>query len=224
MDPKTIEAYMKATRLVRPPKHRLSTFGATRIEYHLVSPIDDMPHKTRLREGFVVSEKPAVLTAEALEERFEGFGTEAADFKDYIDARYGDLLRALEYRFKNADPRTSVLGSAPQETSARIKADLDARDLDQAALIECPDPAWPLALMSFTLDEARRSFPGNVSDLERRGRFDPDGGAGRRVRAEVDALFARAAKDPDARKLLGLNLREHVLMEEFEDRFLALFR
>lgn len=223
MDPKTIESYLKATRLVRPPKRMLSTFGATRIEYHLVSPVDEMPRKTRLREGFVISEKPAVLTAEALKERFEGFGDEAADFRDYIDQRYGDLLRALEYRFKNAEPRTTVLGSDPKETSARIKADLDARDFGQAAVIECPDPAWPLALMSFTLEEARRSFPTNVQDLERRGRFDPDGGAGRKTRAEVEALFARAARDPDARTLLGHKLREHGLFAEYEDRFLALF-
>ena len=53
MDRKTIEKYLSETHVVRPPKHLLSTFGATRIEYHLVSPLAGTPAKTRLREGLV---------------------------------------------------------------------------------------------------------------------------------------------------------------------------
>lgn len=224
MDRKDIEGWLKRTSMVRPPKRLLATFGATRIEYHLVSPLDGAPARTRLREGFVVSERPKVLTAEALRERFEGFGEDADSFREYIDARYADLLRALEYRFKNEGLKTRVIRSKAETAAARIKADLDGRDVAQAAVISCPDPAWSLALMTFTLEESRRSFPTNVADLERRGRFDPDGGAGRKARAEVEALFAKARSDEDARKLLGLKLREYGLMDEYEDRFLELYR
>ncbi|TBR25506.1 hypothetical protein EPO15_02125 [bacterium] len=171
MDRKTIERYLRETHVVRPPKHLLSTFGATRIEYHLVSPLEGTPSKTRLREGLVVSERPKVLTPEALRERFEGFGDEAAAFRDYLDARYADLLRALEYRFRNDGLRSTVVASLPEETSARIVADVDSRDVAQAAVITTPDAAWSLALMSFTLEEAKRSFPTNVQDLDRRGKF-----------------------------------------------------
>ena len=93
MDRKLFERWMKETHLVRPPTTRLSTFGATRIDYHLVSPMDGEPAKTRLREGSVLSEKPAVLTPDSLRERFEGFGEQAGDFKDFIDSRYGELPR-----------------------------------------------------------------------------------------------------------------------------------
>ncbi len=224
MDSDDLKRFLGGTKLLRPPKHLLSTFGATRIEYHMVSAIDRLPGKTRLREGFVVSDKPAVLTPESLRDRFEGFGPDAERFRDWLDTRFADVLRALEYRFKNADQKTSVLAAGVRETAERIKADLDGRDLASAALIECPDTAWSLALMSFTLEEAKRAFPTNVKDLETRGKFDPDGGARRRRRAEAEALFAKAARDEGARRLLGHMLRESGLFGEYEDRYLALFQ
>lgn len=171
MDPKQIRRWLAETRLVRPPKRLLSTFGATRIEYHLVSPLEGAAGKSRLREGTVVSERPKILTPEALRERFEGFGDDAAEFREFLDERYAELLRALEYRFKNDGLRTTVIASGPEETSARVVEDVDQRDVAQAAVITTPDAAWSLALMTFTLEEARRSFPTNVQDLDRRGLF-----------------------------------------------------
>jgi len=171
VDPKTIAKYLSETRLVRPPKRLLSTFGATRIEYHLVSPLEGTPSKTRLREGIVLSDRPKIMTPDALKERFEGFGDDAAAFRDYLDSRYAELLRALEYTFRNDGLRSTVVASSPEETSARIVSDVDSREVPQAAVITTPDAAWSLALMSFTLEEAKRSFPTNVKDLDRRGLF-----------------------------------------------------
>lgn len=157
---------------MRPPKRLLATFGATRIEYHLVSPMDGAPTKTRLREGMVVSERPKIMTPDSLKERFEGFGDDAASFREFLDSRYAELLRALEYTFRNDGLRSTVVASPPEETSARIVSDVDSRDVAQAAVITTPDAAWSLALMSFTLEEAKRSFPTNVKDLDRRGLFE----------------------------------------------------
>lgn len=171
MDQKLMEKFLRETRLVRAPKRMLSTFGATRIQYHLVSPVDELADRTRLREGFVVSEKPLVLTPRALRERFEGFGEDAREFFGWLDSRYGGLLRALEYRFKNQDFKARVVGQDPVSTAERIREDVDSHDVREAAVISCPDGAWALALMKFTLDEAERSFPVNVKDLERRGMF-----------------------------------------------------
>jgi hypothetical protein len=224
MDAETFRKLLKETRLLRGPKRLLETFGATRIEYHLVSPVEDLPDKTRLREGWVVSERPKILTPQTLRERFEGFGEEAQELSDRLCGEYGGLLRALEYRFKNSDFKTRVLGEKPADTAKRIEDELDERGGAGAALILCPDAAWSLALMKFTLDEASRSFPSHVRRIEGRGLFDADGGAGRRRRAEVEDLFAAAASDPSARSSLGQKLRRYGLFDDYEDRFLSLFR
>lgn len=223
MDPALFAKYLRETIVVRSPSQRLSTFGATRIRYHLVSPVDELADRTRLREGLVVSEKPAILTAEALRERFEGFGEESREFARWLSQEYRDLLRALEYNFRNQDFVARVLRDDPREVAGRIDKELAGSSDRESLLIRCPDPAWSLALMRFTLEEASRSFPGNVRDLERRGHFLPGGPEEGRRRREIEGLFARARHDPGARALLGRKLREYGLFEEHEDRFLGLF-
>jgi hypothetical protein len=224
MDPRTIRRLLQETRLLRAPKRLLDTFGSTRIEYHLVSPVEDLPDKTRLREGRIVSERPKILTPQTLRERFEGFGEEAREFADWLCREYRGVLRALEYQFKNEDLHTRVLGQAPRQTARRIQDELDERGVADAAVILCPDAAWSLAVMKFTLDEASRSFPTHLKELESRSLFDPKNAESRRRRAEIEELFPSASIDPDARRALGHKLREYGLFNEYEDKFLSLFR
>lgn len=224
MKPSLIRKFLRETRLLRPPKKLLATFGATRIQYHLVSPVDKLPNKTRLREGWIVSERPKILTVESLRERFENFGEDAPEFTEWLGSQYRDLLRSLEYRFKNQDFTTRVLTKKPRATSDTILKEIEDRDISSAAVIECPDAGWSLALMRFTLEEAARSFPTNVSDLDNHGLFHPGSNAERARRFEIEKLFDRAGQDPDSRKVLGMKLREYGLLPEYEDRFLTLFR
>ncbi len=219
----SIESLLARTEILRAPRHRLSTFGPTRIDYHLISTVDEAPNRTRLREGTIVSRRPAILTPDALRDRFEGFGDEAAEFARWISTAYRDLLRGLEYNFRNQDLAARVISEDPQLVAQRMLADFNARSVTDQAVIRCPDGAWSLALMKFTLDEAANSFPGHVRDLERRGMFSPDRGEGARRRREVEALFDRARRDRSVIDALGRKLREYGLFEEYEDRFLSLF-
>jgi hypothetical protein len=211
------------TEVLRAPKRRLATFGATRIDYHLISPADGLPDRTRLREGAVVSARPAILTPDAFKERFEGFGDDAAEFARWVSTSYRDLLRALEYNFRNQGLAARVISEKPALVAERLLADFDARGVEDRAVIRCPDGAWALALMKFTLDEASRSFPGHVKDLERRGMFSADRGEGDRRRREVEALLDAARRDRSVLEELGTKLREYGLFDEYEDRFLSLF-
>ena len=218
-----ILALLARTEILRAPAHRLATFGATRIDYHVISDADGLHDRARLREGSVISQRPKILTPDSFKERFEGFGDEAAEFARWAATSYRDLLRALEYNFRNQGLAARVLNDKPRLVAERMVADFDARGSSDQAVILCPDAAWSLALMKFTLDEASRSFPGHVRDLERRGSFSPDGGEEDRRRREVEALFDDARKDRAAVETLKLKLREYGLFGEYEDRFLALF-
>jgi len=223
MDVEAFRKLLDRIKVLRAPAHTLATFGATRLTYHLVSPVEDLENRTRLRRGTVLSEKPKILTPEAFAERFKGFGRQATEFAQWLTPTYRDLLRALEYNFKNQDLKTRVISGAPQAVAERIIADLDRREVRDEMVIGCPDAAWGLALMKFTLDHAARSFPEQVRDLERRGLFDPEGKEADRRRREVEQLFAAARQDRGAVDLLGRKLREYGLFEEYEDRFLAFF-
>jgi hypothetical protein len=223
MDSETMRKLMGQVKVLRAPPHALATFGATRLTYHLVSPVDGLEDRTRLRRGTVLSEKPKIITPEAFAERFKGFGRQSAEFAQWLTPMYRDLLRALEYNFKNQDLKTRVVSGSPKAVAERITKDLEGREVRDEAVMSCPDGAWGLALMKFTLDHTARSFPEQVRDLERRGLFDPEGKEADRRRREIEGLFAAARADRAARGLLGRKLREYGLFDEYEDRFLAFF-
>lgn len=218
-----IKSLLAGVRVLREPKHRLATFGATRVDYHLISAIDELPDRTRLREGTVVAQRPQILTPDAFKERFAGFGDESAEFARWLSDSYQDLLRGLEYNFRNQGFAARVVNDEPRAVSDRMLADFDARGVTDRVVIRCPDGAWSLALMKFTLDESARSFPGHVRDLERRGMFEPDRGEDRRHRRMVEAMFDSARRDRSGLEALERALREYGLFQEYEDRFLSLF-
>ncbi len=223
MNPRTVRSFLARTSVLRQPKHVLATFGSTEIEYHLLSPVDRLADKTRLRSGKVLSERPQILTADALRERFQGFGPEAAPFLDFLSLNYGDALGALQYVFKNQDMQSSVLSEKPEALASRLAQSWDGEGNEKKALVLCPDGAWTLALMKLTLDEAVRSFPTHMRDLGRRGLFDPARHAEDRRRREIEALFADAGADRGVLKLLGEKLREYGLFDEYEGRYLSYF-
>lgn len=223
MDSEQIKALLGAIRTVRPPVRKLATFGDTRIEYHLVSSLVGERLASRLREGIVLAEKPRILTADSLKERFEGFGDDAGDYAQLLQEAYRDELRALEYRFRNEPASTETIHEDSRAIAERIKADLDAKDDPLAAVLLAPERGWQLALMKFIVDQSLRSFPTHVRDLDRRGMFDPEGKTRGRAEAEIERLFARAVSDPAARHTLGAKLREYGLFEQYQDRYFALF-
>jgi hypothetical protein len=223
VDKDPIAGLLERIEVLRAPKRRLATFGATRVDYRLISDADGAAGRTRLREGSVVSERPKIITPDAFRDRFAGFGEESVDFARWAEAAYRDLLRALEYNFRNQGLAARVITRDPREVTESVLAELDAKDAPDAAVIRCPDAAWSLALMKFTLDETARSFPGHVRDLERRGLFSADRGEGDRRRREIEALFDAARRDRAAVDALGRKLRDYGLFAEYEDRFLGLF-
>ncbi len=224
MDQSLIFNYLKRTRIIEAPKSTLATFGATHIEYHLISPIDNLKDKTRLRQGEVVSSKPQIITPQSLSERFEGFGPESDEFASWLKSSYGEFLRALEYQFQNKGFSAQVISESPKEVATRIQLDIQSRKLSNQAVISCPDAAWSLALMKFTLDESARSFPVHLRDMERRGMFNPEKFQEDRHRREIESLFEKAASgDKDILPVLGTKLKDYGLFPEYEDRYLSFF-
>ncbi|MHB2026291.1 MAG: hypothetical protein ACYCPQ_06590 [Elusimicrobiota bacterium] len=221
MESSVIRRFLRETSVICSPRRVLATFGSTAIDYYLVSPIEDMKDRTRVRQGRVLSEKPKILTAESLSERFSGFGEHAKDFSDWISGNYGEFLRALEYNFKNQDMSARVVSDHPSAVAGRIRGEIE--DAGNKALISCPDAAWSFALMKFSIDESARSFPVHVRDLDRRGLFNPSAALESRRRQEIEALFLDAARDRSFLDTLGRKLREYGLFDEYEAKFLSFF-
>src|SRR5438552_2946085 len=186
---------LKRTRIIKPPKHAISTFGTTTLCYVLLSRVPDQPDYCRLREGEVTAQRPKILTPEFWKNRYQGFGDEVERLRDEFEKTYGEALKGLEYSFKN-DLKTTSLEHAPlSEVADRTRKVLEERDATRTALLEGPDAHWPVSVLKFIVDTSLRSFPANVRELDERGLFDPEKTRQSHDRLEIEKLFQNAQRD-----------------------------
>jgi len=213
-----------ATRMIRPPKHRLATFGSTTLNYVLLSVPTEEPHACRVRQGCVTAERPQILTPDLWKERFDGFGEEAQNYAAHMERLYGASLRALEYRFRN-DLQSTTLEHAPvSELIDRVQTRLEREEALRTGLLQAPDAHWSLAIMKFIIDMTLQSFPGNIQELRERGLFDPEQRRETQTRQMIERLFTQATQDKTKVKTLGEALRSAGLFAEYEDRFFGLLK
>src|SRR6266700_4006697 len=103
---------MNRTKIIKPPRHTLATFGSTTLSYVLLSEVSNSVNQCRLREGRVTAARPQIITPDLWRKRFEGFGEETELYKEVMDRLFGDAFRSLEYTFKNELQNTSLESSS----------------------------------------------------------------------------------------------------------------
>jgi hypothetical protein len=217
---KSFREILEKTAVVRVPKHRIATFGNTRIKYFFTSEV--LSDRSRLREGLVIAESPKIITPETFNNRFEGFGDNSEEFGKYLSDQYGPSFRGLQYRFRN-EPETGRLEYMPVKAlTDKVRKSLSSHDADQTVLIQGPDQAWQVALMKFIVDECLRSFADNVRELDEHGYFDTPVEYEAKQKMEVEGLFSKAKEDPAMVPLLGDRLKRYGMFREYEDRFFRL--
>jgi hypothetical protein len=220
--PRQFHRLLSQSRVVRPPRHRLATFGSSEIRYSLVTSLSARPPQSNLRTGLVKAERPKLITADTFAHRFRGFGEGAEEMEKWLKEQNPDLFRGLEYSFHNRLESTESHQLDARELARNIGRDLDSREISRATVIMGPERGWQAALMKFILDETTQSFPGNLRELEERGFFDPSQADLYGRRREIETLFARALGDADAIKVLAAKLKEYHLFNEYQDRFFSL--
>jgi len=213
---------MRQTRILRPPKHAMATFGTSAIRYVLLSAASDQPDYCRVREGEVTAQRPKILTPEFWKNRFEGFGSDADTYREELEKAYGDTLKGLEYQFRNDLKTTSLEHATLLEVTDRARTAMDAEDAPRTALLEGPDGNWPLAVMKFIVDMTLRSFPINMQELDDRGLFNPAARQDARERLDIEKLFTLAQTDRTHIPLLAERLKRTGRWMDYEDRFFAL--
>ncbi|HOW28190.1 MAG TPA: hypothetical protein PK876_06785 [Elusimicrobiota bacterium] len=210
------------TKILRFPKYKLSTFGSSEIEYHLVSILRETPPLTHVRTGLVLSERPQIITRDSFKAKFQGFGKDAHEFEKWLSEAYGDSFRTLQYRFDNKPKSLASHRTAALVIAEQIRKDLDSRDAGRSAVIHGPERGWQVSLMKFIVEETLRSVQTNVTELEERGMFDPYLSEMNRRRRDILKLFQRARQDRSHVKELGKKLHEYGLFSEYEDQFFNL--
>ena len=86
------------------------------------------------------------------------------------------------------------------------------------------DAFWDVSLAHFIHALTAGSAPGHAAEMAQRGLLQPDRGVPRAARDRVEGMFgAVAAGEMDGTELKG-ELDRWGLFDEYEDRFLDLFR
>ena len=162
----------KRVRILLMPSHQLETFGNTLVNYHLISELEDHPGKIRVREGRLEAHRPLVITPHFSEITTEGIGDEAKAYLQFLKD-HEDELRILQYGYhlKSDNFSEQIVTDRLSVVTERVKtAVLESGD-KFAAVIQCVDEPWDVALVELWLREVSRSAGDNISELQKSGKL-----------------------------------------------------
>jgi hypothetical protein len=226
---KRIEDAVRHTETLRSPKQSLYTFGTTNIHYYLVtepaySELIKNITETVVREGRVIAERPKIVTPYYLA-HLEGFGAEARRYFESLVEEHGSNIQGLFYTYKNEPKELTIVSDNLLSVVDKLNAEIDKRGDPLVAIIKGEDELWDVSLMKFIYEITRRSAPDNLRQLGRRGLLNIDaGGTPVDARIRIDELFEKVAKGECEPSELKDELERLGLFEEYEDRFLNIFR
>jgi hypothetical protein len=229
IDDERIKYAVLNTEILRTPKQSLYTFGMTTISYYLVTQpayTEDNAQavETVVREGKVIAERPRIVTPYYLS-HLEGFGAEARKYFEALAAEFGVGLAGIYYTYKNEPKEMNIVAESLRAVVEKINTQIDERGDNLAAIIRGEDTLWDVSLLKFIFELTRRSVGDNVNQMGQRGLLNMDAsGLPMDARLSIDEMFRQVARgEREPRELKDELDRWHVF-EEYQDRFLTLFK
>jgi hypothetical protein len=226
-----IEDAVRHTRVVRPPQQALATFGQTIIKYHLISrPVyadldvsSGQPDETVVRDGIVRADRPQVVTPYYLS-RLEGFSENASRYLQYLMREYGPGAPGLLYTYKNEPAGMSFVSGKAEEVAARLMESLDREQRSLEAVIHGVDELWDVSLMKFIFELTNSSARSNFNELHNMGLLESRGGIPEDARRRIEWMLDQARRGELDPSVVHRELERWGVFDEYEDRFLSLFR
>ncbi len=224
-----IMAAVNNTEVIRPPKQSLATFGSTVVRYYLLTEpayagIAGAKNETVIREGKVTAEKPKIVTPYYLT-HLEGFSTGAKRYLDMLMTAYGAYTPGLLYTYRNEPKELNIVSDRLIAVVDRLNTELDRRGDPLVSIIKAQDDLWDVSLMKFIYELTRSSIDSNMQEMGARGLLAVDrAGVPADARMRIEELFnlvSRGAANPSE---LKTELDRWDLWEEYQDRFLSMFR
>jgi hypothetical protein len=224
-----IREAIERTEILRAPKQSLYTFGTTNIYYYLVtepvySELVKNDVETVIREGRVIAERPKIVTPYYLN-NLEGFSAEARRYFSALLEEFGADSRGLFYTYRNEPKEFNIVSEHLPAIVAKLNAEIDRRNDPLTAIIRGEDTLWDVSLLKFIYEITRSSVPDNLRQLGRRGRLGIDSaGIPADARAYIEELFGQVGRGECSPEMLKGELEHWGLFEEYQDRFLDIFR
>lgn len=230
LNPDEIREVLENTRVVRPPRQLLATFGTTIVDYYVVTEPSyrDMPGagdqiESVVRTGKVTAARPQIVTPFYLMNLFQGF-EHGQEFARYLRSNYGAEAPGLMYSYKQELSDTSVVSDAADVVAERIADQLNRDGQALAVVIRGVDQFWDVSLAQFIYALTAGSAPGHAREMAQRGLLNPEGSVPRATREKIESMFLAVAMGEIDGQELKDELDRWGLFDEYEDRFLNLYR
>ena len=225
---KRLEQAVKHTEILRLPKQRLSTFGITNVYYYLLTePIyaeEGELSETVIREGRVIAQKPKIVTPYYLS-RLEGFSGDARRYFEMLLKNHGPNSPGLLYAYRNEPKELNIVSGRLFEVAEKISGEIDRRGDLLSSIIKGKDELWDVSLLKFIFEMTRSSLGGNLADFDSQGLLDIDAaGVPADARLRIEELFSRVKRGEVEPGELKRELDRWNLFEEYQDRFLNVFK
>lgn len=217
------------TKILRPPKQTLATFGVTIIHYYLLTePVyleeEDEASETVIREGNVISQRPRVVTPNYMN-KLEGFGPNAKRYLKEIARQIGPDAPGLFYNYKNEQKGLNIVNSSLPLVADKINTEIDQRSENLATIIKGEDELWDVSLLKFIYELTANSITGNLMQLGSRGLLRVDAeGIPMDARMRIEEHFSSVVRGDSSPAELKDELEQWNLFEEYQDRFFRLFK
>ena len=228
-DDQRIRDAVSNTEILRLPRQELATFGITNIAYYVVTePVYSETAKksseTVIRDGRVIAERPRIVTPYYMSQ-LEGFSGDARKYFEDMVNEYGANTPGLYYTYRNKPGNLKIVDGELRAVVDRLNKDIDERGDLLVTIIKGQDELWDISLMRFIYEITRSSIQGNISQLESRGLLDVDrAGVPMDARLRIEEMFVRLARGEIKPDELKDELERWNLFEEYQDRFLAMFK
>ncbi len=193
------------------PSRRLETFGATILNYHMISELMDEADRVRVREGRIQAYRPQIIAPSSFADSIlEGFGSEAQKYAEWLRDNVTNL-RILEYGFKIKKEEFSehVVTDNMKTVTERVRDTAKEKNDPFTAVVVGVDEPWEVCLVKLMAQVVQRSAEGNAAEI---------------VHEEVETAFRTAASDSSQMKGLADTLKQYGLFEKYQDRFFSLLR
>ena len=229
IDEERIVDAVNRTEILRAPKQSLATFGTTNIYYYLVTePVySDLMRsitETVIREGRIIAERPRIVTPYYLSQ-LEGFSSEARRYFDMLIGEHGRNAPGLFYTYKNEPKELTIVADDLPLVVNKLNAEIDKRSDPLASIIKGQDELWDVSLMKFIYEVTRSSLRDNLLQMETRGLLGIDSrGVPVDARIRIEKFFSQVLNGEREPSELKKELDQWGLFEEYEDRFLAIFK
>jgi hypothetical protein len=229
IDDRKIREAVERTEILRAPKQTLHTFGITNIYYYLVtepaySDLIQNITETVVREGRVIAERPRIVTPYYLS-NLEGFSSDARRYFDALIRIHGASTPGLFYTYRNEPRELNIVSDNLLSVVEKLNARIDKRGDPLAAIIKGLDELWDVSLIKFIFEMTRISLEDNIRQMGARGLLDiDDRGVPADARIRIEELFRRVTHGEADPRELKKELDRWGLFDEYEDRFLNIFK